>query len=510
MGGGIRMSKTQWYTKSSYVLVVLALVLSLWVVAVPMRGKVEALAPPTDYYVSTTGNDSNNGTSWTWAWKTITHAVEVGATNPGDVIYVADGVYDPANGEVFPIDFNTNEVSLIGAGGDTSVIDAGGLATNILNILVDDVNVSDFELRNATATTWRTTGNGIYMGYAQGCHISNLEIYDIEDGGSGSRNCAGIFVDDDSDVNTFTSIEIHDISSLKVARGIYIWRDSDYNTFDEISIHDLSITGSYSGNVVFGIHVDGSDSGFDCDNNEFHSIEIHHLTGGEWAEGIELQESPNNTLGGLSISDVDGEYHAYGIKVGDSSDNTFDTGSEIWNIDATCGCGIGIGVEKDDAATGSNRNTFESFDIHDTCYGFYIHQSDDNTITKSNIHDNEEGVDINSTPGESIDNALHCNNIYGNTDFGVYKECPPDVDATGNWWGDAHGPSQSPGNGDEISANVAYDPYLSFEFQYCRQCGGALPQTTAVPTVNNWGIIAMITLFAGLLVWRVRRRRLAS
>jgi hypothetical protein len=33
---------------------------------------------------------------------------------------------------------------------------------------------------------------------------------------------------------------------------------------------------------------------------------------------------------------------------------------------------------------------------------------------------------------------------------------------------------------------------------------------TMVPTVNHWGIAAMIILFAGLLVWAVRRRRLAS
>jgi hypothetical protein len=31
-----------------------------------------------------------------------------------------------------------------------------------------------------------------------------------------------------------------------------------------------------------------------------------------------------------------------------------------------------------------------------------------------------------------------------------------------------------------------------------------------VPTMNTWGIIAMITVFAGLLVWTVRRKRLAS
>ena len=36
------------------------------------------------------------------------------------------------------------------------------------------------------------------------------------------------------------------------------------------------------------------------------------------------------------------------------------------------------------------------------------------------------------------------------------------------------------------------------------------PSPPGVPTMNHWGIAAMITLFAGLLAWVVRRRRLAS
>jgi len=36
------------------------------------------------------------------------------------------------------------------------------------------------------------------------------------------------------------------------------------------------------------------------------------------------------------------------------------------------------------------------------------------------------------------------------------------------------------------------------------------PSPPGVPTVNHWGIVAMITLFAGLLVWRVRGRISAS
>ena len=35
-------------------------------------------------------------------------------------------------------------------------------------------------------------------------------------------------------------------------------------------------------------------------------------------------------------------------------------------------------------------------------------------------------------------------------------------------------------------------------------------QPPMVPTQTHWGIVAMIGLFAGLLAWTVRRRRLAS
>jgi hypothetical protein len=495
------MSKKQWYAKSTYLLVALALALSFGLVAVPMAGTVEAVVP-ADYYVdAATGSDAYTPAQArdpATPWKTITHAV--GAVLPDDIIHVADGVYDPANGEVFPIDFNTNDVTLIGAGGDTSVVDANGQETNIFNILTDGVTISDFELRNAKGRWWSSTGNGIYMSDADNCDISNLEIYSIAGvaSGSGSWEAAGIFMENGSDDNTFSSIEIHDISSPTVARGI--WCDScSGNQFSGINIFGVSV----AGNAAFGIHLSGSSG------NTLEEVTIDFISGGEWAEGIELQQSNGNTLGDLSIWDVTAGDYAYGIKLGDSCDNMFDSGSEIWNIGAECGCGIGIGIEKD-PSTGSNGNTFESFDIHGTCYGFYIDKSSDNLITKSNIHDNDEGVHLCSAPSECVGDALHCNNIYGNIDYGVYKENAPDVDATGNWWGDAHGPSQSPGNGDEISDNVAFDPYLSFQFEYCEQCGGAIPPpASAVPTVSDWGIVAMIALFAGLLVWSVRRRRLA-
>ena len=510
------MSKTQWYAKSTYVLVVLALVLSLWVVAVPMAGTVEA-TNGTHYYVSTTGSNCNNGESWEEAWASIFYAVESGATNYGDVIHVADGVYEEDVGENLPIDFNYDGVSLIGAGGDTSIIDANNYETNILNIWADEVNISGFELRNAKAYDWANTGNGIYMGGADNCHISNLKIYHLTEGSDWAREPAGIFMenylDDYSDGNTFSSIEIYDITSDYQPRGIWC-HGCSYNQFTDINIHDVDNTYPCPpvDSCAYGIHLSGSSL------NTFDEIRINSISGGNWAEGIEVSyQSDSNTFGDLSISDVHGGTYVYGILVLESNDNTFGSSSEIWNIIAEFGCGKGIAMEPEDQySAGSNRNTFTSFDIHDTCYGFYIDNGDDNFITLSSIHDNVEGVHICSEINESTGNELHCNNIYRNTDYGVFKEYSPPVDASGNWWGSVSGPSLSPGDGDNINTNVLYYFWLLDEFQNCGQCGGAPrptpspPAPPGVPTVNQWGIVAMITVFAGLLVWAVRRRRPAS
>lgn len=56
--------------------------------------------------------------------------------------------------------------------------------------------------------------------------------------------------------------------------------------------------------------------------------------------------------------------------------------------------------------------------------------------------------------------SIHYNNITGNT-YGVkYIGNPNMLDAINNWWGDASGPTASPGSGDPVSGNVTYDPWL--------------------------------------------------
>ena len=50
-------------------------------------------ATATEYYVSASGSDSNNGTSLDSPFLTIQKAA--GLTNPGDIVYVTNGTYGP-------------------------------------------------------------------------------------------------------------------------------------------------------------------------------------------------------------------------------------------------------------------------------------------------------------------------------------------------------------------------------------------------------------------------------
>ncbi len=119
--------------------------------------------------------------------------------------------------------------------------------------------------------------------------------------------------------------------------------------------------------------------------------------------------------------------------------------------------------------------------IHDTGlnnYGIYIYgsvASTPNRIVGNDIYNNNIGIRVKTKasdsgwwPVELGGNTYgapeaHFNNIYNNTTYGLENlDTDPtyQVNATNNWWGDASGPSTSPGTGDKVSANVDYDPWL--------------------------------------------------
>lgn len=109
----------------------------------------------------------------------------------------------------------------------------------------------------------------------------------------------------------------------------------------------------------------------------------------------------------------------------------------------------------------ANNVTISGFNITgaEKC-GVYLDSSSGNTISDNEITDNgDDGIYLDS---DSSGNAIHFNNIVGNSPYGVHNEAEEMVAAQNNWWGDASGPSGvGHGTGDAVSDNVEYSPWLN-------------------------------------------------
>jgi parallel beta-helix repeat protein len=308
--------------------------------------------------------------------------------------------------------------------------------------------------------------------------------------------------------------------------GIYI-----SNVYGEVSIagNDVgawedSHGGTYLGNMGQGVYIgwvyegavltigpdnsirENTDDGIEIYNAHpvgATTITIHHNTiDSNDSDGIELG-TPCEVDGATINHNTITNNHEKGIFLTGPSDHNTIINNTIASND------IGIYLQWVDSNYSANNNIISDNEISNNGHGIWV-EGYYNQILRNNIRNNMapiSGIHLTST---AVGNIIHCNNIEGNLPYGVYNDNADEtVDATNNWWGDPSGPSGvGPGSGDAVSGDVDYSSWLSTEFQYCRECREAPP--AAVPTVNHWGIVAMITLFAGLLVWRVRRRRLAS
>jgi len=90
----------------------------------------------------------------------------------------------------------------------------------------------------------------------------------------------------------------------------------------------------------------------------------------------------------------------------------------------------------------------------------------------NNFHDNSNGIIIDEDDIESggtgyihiLENITIYNNIFDdNNEYGVLNEQDETINATYNWWGHTTGPynetTNPSGQGDNVSANVVYDPW---------------------------------------------------
>jgi parallel beta-helix repeat protein len=114
----------------------------------------------------------------------------------------------------------------------------------------------------------------------------------------------------------------------------------------------------------------------------------------------------------------------------------------------------------------SSNNRLENNFIQGNEHGITLENSHNNEILGNcilnNIEPTESGIHVD---GISSENVIHFNNIVGNLPYGVYNESTSEnISAENNWWGDASGPGGvGPGNGDNVTAYVDYEPWLEAE-----------------------------------------------
>ena len=120
-----------------------------------------------DYYVKTTGDNSNTGETLSEAWQTITYAL--GNAVAGATIHVAAGTYVPSTTapvETFPLSIGSahNDMQLLGAGMGMTILDGQGTKGSPTTRVMNIEGVSNFTLEGFTITGGAVTYDGGYSG----------------------------------------------------------------------------------------------------------------------------------------------------------------------------------------------------------------------------------------------------------------------------------------------------------------------------------------------------------
>jgi len=204
-----------------------------------------------------------------------------------------------------------------------------------------------------------------------------------------------------------------------------------------------SITGGGVRNIIgsemaFGIGIWGGEEGSTA-------VDISQLTVENCAMGIMVSNAETN-LDRCSIKGM-APYDGHGIMAIDNAQVTMENCEirDCWKEAPEWGLGMMIGMPEELEAV----------------YGIEDERPSTVQMTGCTISHNNIGIRLDDD-GDLIANY---NNILGNNIIAVFKENPPSVDATNNWWGDTSGPynetTNPDGKGDAVSDNVDYEPWIA-------------------------------------------------
>lgn len=244
-------------------------------------------ARANNYYVSaSTGSNSTGNGTQSSPWKTITYALGQ-VSGKGHTINVAAGTYNSALGETFPI-FMTDGVSLVGAGIDKSIIDAGSTQTAVKCIGIID---STTRLDGFTVTNGTYPGeSGIYISAGSALQVSNNKI--TASGGNTAYNLCqgGIYVVNSSPLIIFNTVSGNSGSGIYVSNCSPTIKNNIItgNSGNSYRGGGLTIDGSSSRPTIsFNIIVNNTLEGIRCNNSSTPQI-INNTISGNSTAGIQL------------------------------------------------------------------------------------------------------------------------------------------------------------------------------------------------------------------------------
>ena len=157
-------------------------------------------------------------------------------------------------------------------------------------------------------------------------------------------------------------------------------------------------------------------------NSKIYKVEIKEIKStSNGVSGIYLNNSNNNTLTNITISNISSSYSSSGISLSSSNNNTF-TNIAISNISSSSYYPYGIYLN------GSNSNTFTNITISNLSssshsYGIFLYSSNSNTftnITISNLSSSSHsyGISLDRSTGNTFTN-ITISNISSSLSFGI-------------------------------------------------------------------------------------------
>ena len=221
----------------------------------------EASATPaavtgTSYYVSTSGSDSNSGSSSS-PWLTPQHAANT--VGPGATVYLESGTYAPFNVNVSGSS-SGGYITFTNYPGETATIDGTGWTASYDQGLIEIQNenyitISGLNIQNGSSTSNTSSPVGV-MVVGSGSHIQILNnlIHNITNTASSNGNAHGILVRGNSSTADIDNVTIsgNQVYSLETGWSESVTLAGDVNTFtvSNNTIHDnnnigLDLQGGY-------------------------------------------------------------------------------------------------------------------------------------------------------------------------------------------------------------------------------------------------------------------------